>query len=247
MKEHKLILIVLAVALISRIVFFSDFHEIWWDSGVYIGMGKYLFSLGDIGLWEHIRPALWPAVLGLLWFVKLSPIIAGRALEIFLSLGIVWLSYIIARHYFDKKSALVSAVIIAFSSTFFFMGFHLYSEIPSVFFALLGVYLFAKDRHYLSGLSAGLAFASKFPSGIFIVCMGIALIFLKPSLRKYVYLGAGFLTVFVPYLALNHLAAGSMFQPFIEARTNRVILSAKAASLSFSSRTYSPSSSVATP
>src|SRR3989338_11534568 len=42
-------------------------HVVFWDESVYIGMGKYLYSDGTIGLWEDLRPIFLPLILGALW------------------------------------------------------------------------------------------------------------------------------------------------------------------------------------
>src|SRR3989338_5811597 len=47
-----------------------SFHDLGWDESVYLGMGKYIYSSGEIGLWEEIRPPLLPLFLGV--FLKLD-------------------------------------------------------------------------------------------------------------------------------------------------------------------------------
>ena len=37
-------------------------------------MGKYIFSLGKVGLWEPARPIIWPLILGLVIFVIVTSI-----------------------------------------------------------------------------------------------------------------------------------------------------------------------------
>ena len=140
MKKIKPIIIILIIAFLARLIFLFDYHQIWWDSAVYIGMGKCIFSLGQQGLWEPLRPVLWPFVLGFLWKIKLDPIIFGRLLNVFLSLGIIYLTYFISKDIFDEKAALISSIIISFSSIFFFSTFRLYTEIPTIFLVLLSFY-----------------------------------------------------------------------------------------------------------
>jgi len=98
-EENKFILIVLSIAFLIRLLFFFSYHAIWWDSAVYVGMGKYIFSLGKQGLWEPIRPIVWPIILGFLWKIKLNPIFFGRLLNIIMSLGIIYLVYYITFPY----------------------------------------------------------------------------------------------------------------------------------------------------
>ena len=97
--KNYLIILILLFTLLAHLFFFFDFHEIWWDSGVYIGMGKFLLSLGKIGLWEHIRPVFWPFILGGFW--KLFPnnfILISRILELVLFLSSVFLMILLIRY-----------------------------------------------------------------------------------------------------------------------------------------------------
>jgi len=138
------LLVILALAIVLRLVFAFTYHEVWWDSGVYIGMGKFLFSYGANGLWEHIRPPLLPLALGILWWIGLDPLLFGRLLEIAFFGGIVGLTFLLAKEWFGEKEAIWSSLIVALSPIFFYLSFHPYTEIPSVFFILLSLWLLKK-------------------------------------------------------------------------------------------------------
>ncbi|HLC33142.1 MAG TPA: glycosyltransferase family 39 protein, partial [Candidatus Nanoarchaeia archaeon] len=174
MKNRALVVIVvLAIAL--RLVFAFAYHEVWWDAGVYLGMGKFLFSQGASGLWEHIRPPLLPILLGVMWRFGLDPLLFGRLLEILLFAGVVAFTYLLTKDWFGEKEAIWSSLIVALSPIFFYLSFHQYTEIPSVFFVLLALWLL-KKHPFLSGLSLGLAVLSKFPAGIFVLPVAITLL-----------------------------------------------------------------------
>ena len=66
---------ILGLSLIVRIIYLLINYPLWWDSYVYIGMGKYIFSGGKIGMWESFRPLIHPLILGVLWKLKLDVII----------------------------------------------------------------------------------------------------------------------------------------------------------------------------
>jgi len=61
---------ILIFFIISKILFLLYENNVWWDAAVYIGMGKYIFSLGDAGFWEASRPIVWPIILGFLWKIN---------------------------------------------------------------------------------------------------------------------------------------------------------------------------------
>src|SRR3989344_1748702 len=82
LKDNSGLVIVIILFLILNFAFIS-FDNAGWDSAVYVGMGKYLFSHGQAGLWEPIRPLTLPIILGFFWKIGLNPLISG---EIFILL-----------------------------------------------------------------------------------------------------------------------------------------------------------------
>lgn len=208
--ERCLLLAIVVLAVVVRLFFAFSFHEVWWDSGVYIGMGKYLFSGGESGLFEHIRPPLVPIGLGLLWLVGLDPVLFGRLVEIVLMAGVVYLTFALGREWFGARTGILAALVVAFSPIFFYLSFHQYTEIPSVFFVLLGLYLAVNGYPFLAGISLGLAFLAKFPAGMFI---GILVLFLfaQKKWSDALFAVSGFALAAVPYFAASWFAYGGVF------------------------------------
>lgn len=218
MKDRTL-LTILALALAARAIFYFQEISVWWDAGVYVGMGKWLWSLGEAGLWEHIRPPLWPFILGGLWKAGLDPVTAGRALMLAMSLGIIALTYKIGRNY-GKRTGTVAAIMMAFSPILFFLSFHLYTEIPSLLFLLAAVYIHER-RPYAAGILCALSFLTKFPSGIILACLLLAYA-IRRDWSKMALSAGGFLTLVLPMLLTNYVFYGHAFEPFITAQ--KVIL-----------------------
>jgi len=208
-----ILLLVLAAAL--RLYFLFDWHNVWWDSGSYIGMGKWIWSAGASGLWEDIRPVLWPIILGFFWKMKLNPIGFGRALIFALSLSNVYLVYSIGEKVFNKRVAIIAAALFAFSPIFFFLGFHIYTGIPSLFFALIGFLLFFNQKYYFAGLFIGLSFLTRFPMGLLGISLGVVLLYGK-KWKNAVILLTGFLSLLFPFLIFNAFLYGAPFLPLIK-------------------------------
>lgn len=216
-RKNKHFVVLVFLVFLVHLVFLPGFHEIWWDSGVYLGMGKYLFSGGSAGLWEHIRPPLLPIFLGFIWFIGLPVQLSGMILELLFSLGAIFLFYEVTKHYFRERVALLASALFSFSSIFFFLGFHLYTEIPALFFALLGIYCFVKKKYYFAGAGCALAFLAKFPAGMFFGILLLVLLLnkeIKDSLKVF----AGFLIPLVPVLIVHFVVYGCPLLPFLEAR-----------------------------
>ncbi len=216
-RENRLFIYIFVIALVIRLVFWPGFHEVWWDAAVYIGMGKYLFSLGNAGLWEHIRPLFWPFVMGFLWFIKLSPVFFGRLLEILLSMGAIFLFYMLAEHYFSKKAAVIATILFSFSSIFLQFTFHLYTEIPLMFLVLLSLLFFEKEYYFIAGLLIGLGFLTKFPAAMFIFPL-LLILLIRIEFKNLSRLLLGFGIPVILFFIFNFFMYSNPLLPLIDAR-----------------------------
>ncbi|MFH0979085.1 MAG: glycosyltransferase family 39 protein [Candidatus Woesearchaeota archaeon] len=219
-KPYLPIVIVLFVSLVVRLYFFFSYHDMWWDAAVYIGMGKYMLTLGHLGLWEPIRPVFWPLILGLLWSTRLNVVVLGNLVQLLMSIGIIYLVYAIAANAFDRRTAVLAAAIFSFGSIFFILGYHLYTEIPATFFLLLALFFLFRQSFFTSGLFFAFSVLTKFTMMVFIVPI-IIFLFFNPRFRSFMFFGLGALVPLVPALAVNLWFYSSPFFPFLEA--NRVI------------------------
>ena len=101
LKGNLGIVIVIALFLILNFAVIN-FNDPEWDSAVYAGMGKYIFSDGQFGLWEPIRPLTLPIILGFFWKIGLNPLIAGEIFILLISVGVIILTYILSNNLFDS-------------------------------------------------------------------------------------------------------------------------------------------------
>ena len=219
LREHKLFLLIFLLFLIIKIFSLFAGHDIWWDSSVYVGMSKYIYSFGNVGLWEPSRPIIWPLILGFFWKLSLDYIFFGKLLVILFSLGILILTYIIAHELFNRKIAVVAALFLSLSQAFFVFGNVLHSEIPSTFFVLLGFYFFIKKTYNFSGLLLGIAFMTRFFQIFAFISLFLLLSYLimkkKGSFSILFYFSLFFLIPIIPYLILNYFLYGNIFYPFL--------------------------------
>ncbi|MBI5797603.1 glycosyltransferase family 39 protein [Candidatus Woesearchaeota archaeon] len=203
---NKKLFIVLFLSLIARIAYLFTVKDLWWDAAVYLSMSKYFLSAGHLGLWEPIRPLLWPFLLSYAYLLHIPATLWGEILSTLFSLGCIYLTYKIAEKLFDKKVAFLSSFLLSFTWIFFFFNARLYTEIPAVFFALAAYYYFLKDKPLETGICAALAFLTKFPEGLIIIIF--ALFWIK-SFKKLFFLSVGFIALLIPYLTFNYFAYGS--------------------------------------
>ncbi len=210
----KGLIILLTVSLLIRIILLMQPHAVWWDASIYLGMGRELYSNYQLGIWEPLRPILWPFALGFFWELGLNEILLGNLLQIMLSLGIIYFTYSIARNISKSDNdGLLAAAIISFTPIFVSFNFRLYTEIPAAFLSLLSIWLMQKNRHLSSGLMSGLAFLTKFPAGLILIGNIISSNFKET--KKIV---LGFLISIIPYLIYNQLKYNDFLLPIREGK-----------------------------
>ncbi|NQV08352.1 glycosyltransferase family 39 protein [Candidatus Woesearchaeota archaeon] len=216
--RNKWILSILLLSLVLHIFYFKN-YAVWWDSAVYIGMGKYIFSFGEIGFFEASRPLVWPIILGFIWKIGLNPILIGRVLEILFALGIIYLTYLIGKEVFSEKIGLLASLMLALSPTFFFFSTKALTEIPSIFFALLGVYMFLKKRLFLTGLFLGLAFMTRFVQLGAVIIIGLMVLYLlkkkEMKIKNITPIAFGFIIPVLPFLMFNQIKYNNFLYPFL--------------------------------
>lgn len=249
LKDNKIIILLLVIFFLIKIFFITTrYHLPIWDEAVYLGMGKYIYSLGNAGLWEMIRPFGLPLFTGAIWLFGFDQVYATQFLAIIFSCATIFMTYMIAKELFDKKIALLSAFLLAITPLFFLYSIYVMTEIPSTLFVLLSIYLYLKKKYLFSGLFAGVALLFRFPQGLIIVPIGIAIIIdwlLKNKqitkknkradsknyksdysalFKRILFYGIGFAIIIIPFISLNYLMYNAYTSKFTDALFRPLIL-----------------------
>ncbi len=207
---------ILGISVLCRLILVAIPQAVWWDTAVYVGMAKYIYSAGHIGFWESLRPPLWPIIIGP--FIKLGlPIIPTlQILEIIIGCGAIALIYSIGER-ISKHLGLYAAIIFSFTPFVFFFTSIPLSDLPSMTLGLFGLWLILNKRFYIGGLILNLTFLMRFPMGLFLV---VACAFLlsvrepiKYRLQSITQIILGFLTLLIPYFIINFIQYGDVLQP----------------------------------
>lgn len=221
MKYNKYLVWILCVAFVSRLIVFLIPSDPLWDSAIYIGMAKYFYSLGNIGINEAIRPPLYALIIGLFWFFKLEILVFAKILNVVIGVVNVYLVYLIGRKLFDNNVGLVAGLILSLTSSIIFFDARILAGTFAIFFSLWGFYNFIKENFFLAGLFVGLSFLTRFPTAIFIILLCIGSLFLEKNLKERIMslfkASIGFLVIALPYLFYNKLAFGGYLEPFLAA------------------------------
>ncbi|AJF61366.1 TPA: phospholipid carrier-dependent glycosyltransferase [Candidatus Woesearchaeota archaeon] len=192
-----------------------DIGGVSWDDSVYMGMGKYLFSGGNTGLWETIRPIGLPSLLGFFWALGADMIVVSKIISLLFSAGTIIAAYLLAKKIFNETAALLAALLLMMSPVFFSSSSAGLTEIPSVFFALLGIYFFAEEKNFAAGVLAGISFMFRFPMGLLLAALLASSYIKKKKIDRA--LLSGFFLAVLPFLIFNYMAYGNPITPFADA------------------------------
>ena len=175
--------------------------SVWWDSAVYIGMGKYVYSLGQSGLWEPARSLMMPLLLGFFWKIGINPAIAGVILTAVFSAASILFLYLITKELADKKTAITFSLLFALNLQLITYSKIVLADIPAMFFTLAAVWMLIRNRIALAGAVTAMAVLTKFTSLILLPAMlaGI-LLRKKEQLQGSKSFAVGFSWLIVPTL-----------------------------------------------
>ena len=234
-RDYVLFFFLAIMLCVKIVILLHKYHEPIWDEAVFMGMGKYIYSGGELGLWEAIRPLGLPLILGLFWIIGIDYITASGFIIFFFAGGSLVLTYLLAKDLFNKRVAIIAIVLTYITPFFFLFSNRVLTGIPAMFFCLAAVYSFTKKRLALSALFCFLAFFFRYPAGIILIAIGILIFItyyyenstrkiiknLKKNPRPILEFCLTFLFLFLIFLSMNKLFYGSFFQPLIEASAHQ--------------------------
>ena len=203
LKKYPFLVISLLLVCYNAIMFKSTrFHYLGWDESVYLSMGKYIATGGDYGLWESIRPPLLPLILSPFSLTK-EFILASEIIILIFTIGTVILTYLITKDLYNKKTAAITVLVLSFTPLFLFSATQILTGMPALFCMLLALYLFMKERYFMSGMITAGAFLTRFPAGIFLIALLIILAINKESKKKYFQILCGASLPILFFLIIN--------------------------------------------
>jgi 4-amino-4-deoxy-L-arabinose transferase-like glycosyltransferase len=237
LKEHWIIITIVTLFVIVRVLAIQKHGIVSWDAAVYVGMGKYLYSHGAVGMWEVLRPVALPIILGAFWKLGFNPYTVGTIFGLLTSVGAVIVAYLFGEE-IRKGAGNIAASLLITASMFFAYAAIPVTDIASTFFSMLALYILykaASNRQYFyAGLLVAVAFLFRFPHGLTLVVGGFAIIakmflslpkkrgknfwadFMVNTVEKIFSFAGGFFAIIVPDLVINYYAYGNAFLPFIE-------------------------------
>lgn len=231
LTKSKKIFLLLSLIAIFAIIYSLINYTPYWDEGVYISNGKFLFSGGHISTYEYQRPPMIALVTGLTWFLGLNVIIFSKLILIIIFLLGLFYLYKISEDIIPDSGFLA---ILLFSSLYYILFFlnRVLTGIAGLSISIIGYYLYTKKKYFLSGLILSIAFLFRYTTGMVFLVIGIFMLIeliKKKTLNKLYnllkYIG-GFLVLTLPFIVINYIAyyfpgpfLKRLFTPFISAST----------------------------
>lgn len=224
--KNKEIVAITGIFLLSQLLMLLT---VWnnptiWDSSIYIGMGKHLYTLGEIGLWESFRPPLLPILYGLVWKIGLPAVPASRILAFSLSFGGIFAFFYAVKDMADYEAGLYATGMLLSTYIFISKSTMLLTGISSALILFLSVWLYEREEYVYSGIVLALAFLTRFPAAIggpVLVAFTVLKYWrdnkVKESIIDSLKLSGAFFVTISPYLILNQIYLGNFLQPFINA------------------------------
>jgi hypothetical protein len=175
--HHRRVAAALAcVSVASVAVVLTRSVPIGWDESVYIGIAKYLYSGGNQGLFEGIRPPVLPLLIGAAWRLGVDPIWAGRAIAVMATTGAVIATLRVAR--LAELSELATAFLAIALATPFVEAWSagILTHPLAVLLAMLAVHDCMTAKPFRAGVFVGLAFATRFSFGLVVAVVFVSLL-----------------------------------------------------------------------
>lgn len=214
-KEIAFFILLIAPATAIKIFYLNINKALWWDEAVFMLQAKhYVFGTVNTGWWAG-KGFLLPVLLTTVGANEL----AAKILMLFFSTGVLLLVYLISKRFFDIRVAAVATIFSSFIWLDLFYTPKILSDIPSVFFALLAVYLlfFESKKHkqlpsILAGVFLLVAGMIRFNAWVLLPALAIALLFFER--KKLLYLLLGFALMFGVYAAISFSMYGDpLYEP----------------------------------
>ncbi|MBI2660990.1 glycosyltransferase family 39 protein [Candidatus Woesearchaeota archaeon] len=216
LTDKTAILAVVILFLALKLSFMSN--ALWWDSAVYIGMGKYIFSDGDLGLFEDSRPVLLPIALGIMWKTGLDPVMAGKIFVLIVSIAYLVVLYLAAKAVCNRFVGFFAALMLALFPPFIAYSDIIITDILAGFLVLLSFYFVARGKTLSSGIFISLAILAKFTALLFVPLLFILVPFYcKKFKERILFFCIGFAIILLPYFIVNLVVYGNPISPLLNA------------------------------
>ena len=191
LKDPQFHLLLFLTSVIIRLPFANNLGLVTYDGTFYINQAKTLFSTNPPA---GAFPIGYPFFVACLLPLIDDAVIAARNVSFLSGIGSVAILYVLARMYLSKEVSFACALVLSATPLFIRLSLMTFSESLYIFWLLVGLLLYAKQKHLASGLSLGVAAITR-PEALGVVGM-LGLFQLRKPRRLFVLL-SGCLVIYL--------------------------------------------------
>src|SRR3989338_9396284 len=197
-----------------------------WDESVYVSMGKWLISHGEVGLFEVFRPILLPFFSGIFSLMNLDPFFAGGLLVMLSATLLLVLVYKSGEKIY-KGSGLFASILLGFTPLFLHHAHLPMTDILSASISFFAIYLLTENKYFFAGVLSALSFLARFPQGLVLLVLAFLLVIkhfegsqfqFKSFFKNSAYCLLGFAVLTIPYFIWCFYSFGDPFLPIKEGK-----------------------------
>jgi 4-amino-4-deoxy-L-arabinose transferase-like glycosyltransferase len=221
-KQQGEAVVLFTVFILIQLVIYSSVWDkpLVWDSAIYVAMGKHLFSIGNIGLWEVFRPPFIPIIIGVIWKSGLPLVPFSRLFHMLLTVAGSALIHHQIKQIFDYRKALYSSAVLLASPVFISNTTELLTGVPSALLITVSLNKYLQGQKLISGSLSGLAFLTRFPTILIAPAIAIYEAYnnrndWKLIIQKLIVYGSPVATLLCAYFTLNYVYLGNPLEPII--------------------------------
>ena len=204
LKDYHIYLIFIAVGLLCRLPFLGTHDLVAYDGTSYLTMSKGILTGEKL---QGMFPIGYPFFVAIFHIFIRDLVFAAQTVSILASLGSIIVLYHLARHFIVKELAIFCALTFSLNPLFIRLSLMTLSESLYVFWLLLGLLFFARERHFLFGVAMGIAAATR-PEAIGILVLLTMFKLRRP--RRLLFVLLGFLLFYLPNIAVLSQEKGSL-------------------------------------
>ena len=181
-KNNLYLIGILLFALILRLLYLKINKSLWWDEAEYLGIAKYWAFDIKIPV-SALRAIYFPAFFAFLYKLGANEL-TFRVIELIISLGAVYGTYLLGKEMYNEKIGLISSFIMSFFWLAVFYTARIMVDVPVLTFSIFTLYFFwagyvnkkSKYNLWLMGLFGALAIMTKFTAILMVLVILIYLL-----------------------------------------------------------------------
>lgn len=206
LQDRWIYLLLILLYVLIRAPFLRYYDLVSYDGTYYINQAKALFNPSEqVGAF----PIGYPVFIALFMTLVSDGVRAAQAVSALAGLGSVLILFLIARHYVKKEIAFICALLLLFTPIFIRLSIMTMSESIYIFWILLAILFFIRNKDLLMGLALGLAAVTR-PEALALL-IGFCCFRLKRP-KRLIPILASFLCIYSANITSSSLTLGR-FQP----------------------------------